>query len=152
MTCFQTSPRKASRWGRPSRWCGAASGGLAIRRGKWVQAEEFVDRALLIIGRARMEAYPTSALVYAIAARVALHPGEAERAQELLTEAQRLRPRLTYALPHLAVETRLELAHAYLTIADAGGARTMLREIDALLRRVPDLGILSAPVEELLEA
>ena len=33
---------------------------LAIRRA-WVQAEEFVDRALLIIGRARMEAYPTSA-------------------------------------------------------------------------------------------
>ena len=123
--------------------------GLAIGRGAWVEAEEFVDRAGVVIRRARMEAYPTSALVYGVAARVALHRGEAERAQELLTEAQRLRPRLTYALPHLAVQTRLELANAYLTIADAGGARTMLREIDAVLRRVPDLGTLSAPVEEL---
>ena len=96
-----------------------------------------------------MEEYPTSAFVYAVAARVALHRGKAERAQELLTEAQRLRPRLTYALPYLAVQTRLELASAYLTIADAGGARTMLREIDALLRRQPDLGTLSAQVEEL---
>ncbi len=123
--------------------------GLAIGRGAWVEAEEFVDRAGVVMRRARMQAYPTSALVYGVAARVALHRGEAERAQELLTEAQPLRPRLTYALPHLAVQTRLELANAYLTIADAGGARTMLREIDALLRRVPDLGTLLAPVEEL---
>jgi LuxR family transcriptional regulator, maltose regulon positive regulatory protein len=122
---------------------------LAIGRGAWVQAEELVERAARVIRRARMEEYPTSAFVYAVAARVALHRGKAERAQVLLTEAQRLRPRLTYALPHLSVQARLELALAYLTIADAGGARTMLREIDALLRRRPDLGTLSAEVEEL---
>ena len=122
---------------------------LAIERGAWVQAEELVERAALVIRRARMEAYPTSAFVRGVAARVALHRGKAERAEELLTEAQRLRPRLTYALPHLAVQTRLELALAYLTIADAGGGRTMLREIDAILRRRPDLGTLSDQVEEL---
>jgi LuxR family maltose regulon positive regulatory protein len=122
---------------------------LAIGRGAWVQAEELVERAALVVRRARLEEYPTSAFVYVVAARVALHRGEAERAQELLTEAQRLRARLTYALPYLAVQTRLELALAYLTIADAGGARTMLREIDALLRRRPDLGTLSAQVEDL---
>ena len=122
---------------------------LAIGRGAWVQAEELVGRATLVIGRARLEDYPTTAFVYGVAARVALHRGEAERAQELLSEVQRLRPRLTYALPHLAVQTRLELALAYLTIADAGGARTMLREIDALFRRRPDLGTLPAQVEEL---
>ena len=122
---------------------------LAIGRGAWVEAEELVERAARVIRRARMEAYPTSAFVYGIAARVALHRGEPERAQELLTQAQPLRPRLTYALPHLAVQTRLELALAYQTIADAGGARTMLREIDALLRRRPDLGTLTAQVEAL---
>ena len=122
---------------------------IAIGREAWVQAEELVDRALLVIRRSRMEEYPTSAFVYAVAARVALHRGDAERAQELLARAQRLRPRLTYALPYLAVQTRLELARAYLTLADAGGARTMLREIDALLRRQPDLGTLPAQVEEL---
>ena len=67
-----------------------------------------------------------------------------QRAHELLARAQRLRPRLTYALPYFAVQTRLELARAYLAIADAGGAETMLREIDALLRRQPDLGTLPA--------
>ena len=52
-------------------------------------------------------------------------------------------------LPYFAVQTRLELARAYVAIADAGGAETMLREIDALLRRQPDLGTLPAQAEEL---
>ena len=96
-----------------------------------------------------MEDYPTSALVYAVAARVALHRGERQRADELLSRAQRLRPQLTYAMPWISVQTRLELARAYLTMADAGGAETMLREIDGLLRRQPDLGTLPAEVQEL---
>ena len=82
-------------------------------------------------------------------ARVALHRGETERAHELLARSQRLRPRLTYAAPYFAVQTRLELARAYVAIVDAGGAETMLREIDALLRRQPDLGTLPAQAEEL---
>ena len=96
-----------------------------------------------MIRRARMEEYPTSALAYAVAARVALHRGNSARCQELLTRAQRLRPRLTYALPYFAVQTRLELARAYLTLADAGGAATMLREIDAI--SAPPAGPRSAP-------
>ena len=122
---------------------------VAVARDAWVQAEELANQALAIIGRPRMEGYPTSALVSAVAARVALRRGERERAEELLARAQRLRPRLTYAMPWIAVQTRLELAHAYLTMADAGGAETMLREIGGLLRRQPDLGNLPAEVQEL---
>ena len=122
---------------------------MAIGREAWVQAEELADRALLVTRRSRLDEYPTSAFVYALAARVALHRGAAERAHEFLARAQRLRPRLTYALPYLSVQTRLELARAYLKIADAGGAETMLREIESLLRRQPDLGTLPSEVEEL---
>ena len=122
---------------------------IAIERGAWVQAEELADRALRVIGQSRMDEYPTSAFLSAVAARVALHRGDATRAHALLARAQRPRPRLTYALPYLSIQTRLELARAYLTIADAGGARTMLREIEALLRRQPDLGVLPAQAEEL---
>ncbi len=122
---------------------------IAIGRGDWVQAEDFADRALQVIRRSRMGEYPTSAFVSALAARVALHRGDSARAQEYLAGAQRLRPGLTYALPWLAVQTRLELARAYLTVADAGGARTMLGEVDALLRRQPDLGRLPSEVEDL---
>jgi LuxR family maltose regulon positive regulatory protein len=122
---------------------------IAAARGAWVEAEESVERALQITRRSRMEEYPTTTFVYALAARVALHRGAAERAQELLARAQRLRPRLTYSVPFFAVQTRLELARAYLTLADAGGAWTMLREIEPILRRQPDLGRLPAEVEEL---
>ena len=122
---------------------------IALGRGAWVQAEEFADRGLRIIRRFGMEEYPTSALVYPAAARVALHLGDVPGAQELMAKAQRLRPRLTYAIPYFAVQARLEMARAYLTLADAGGAATMLREIEVLLRRRPDLGELPAQVEEL---
>ena len=90
-----------------------------------------------------------SAFVWALAARVTLHREATERAQEFLARAQRLRPRLTYAVPYFSVQTRLELARAHLAFADAGGAATMLREIDAIVRRQPDLGVLPAQVEEL---
>ena len=122
---------------------------IAIGRGAWVQAEECVNRALEVVRQSRMDEYPTSALAYALAARLALRRGDAEPAEEFLVRAQRLRPRLTHALPWLAVQTRLELARAYLTLADVGGAETMVREIDALLRRGVDLGTLPAQVEEL---
>ncbi len=122
---------------------------IAARRDAWVEAEELVERELRVVRRSQLEEYPTSALAYALAARVALHRGETARSHEFLARAQRLRPQLTYALPHLAVETRLELARAYLTLADTAGAETMLREIDGLLRRQPDLGTLPAEVEEL---
>ena len=118
-------------------------------RGAWVEAEEFAERALRVAHRARLDEYPTTAFVCALAARVALHRGEAQRAHELLARAQRLRLGLTYAIPHLAVQCRLELVRAYLALADAGGAETMLREIEAVLRRQPDLGTLRSEVDEL---
>ena len=124
-------------------------GAIAIEREAWVHAEELTDRALRHIRRSLMEEYPTSALAYSAAARVALHRGDRPGAEELLTRAQRLRPRLTYALPHLAIQTRLELAWVYLALADAAGAATMLREIESILRRRPDLGTLLVQVDEL---
>jgi LuxR family maltose regulon positive regulatory protein len=122
---------------------------IAAGREAWVQAEQLVHEALVSIRRSRMENYPTSALTYAVAARVALRRGETQRAGELLAKTQRLRPLLTYAMPWIAVQTRLELARAYLAMADAGGAETMLRELAGLLRRQPDLGSLPAEVQEL---
>ena len=49
---------------------------------------------------------------------------------------------LTYAQPHLAVQARIELTRVHLALGDLAGARTLMREIDELLRRRPDLGTL----------
>jgi LuxR family transcriptional regulator, maltose regulon positive regulatory protein len=51
---------------------------------------------------------------------------------------------LTYALPHFAVQARLELARVHLALADQVGARTLMREVDDLLKRRPGLGALAA--------
>ena len=48
---------------------------IASGRGAWVQAEELTDHALRVIRMSRLDEYPTSALAYAGAARVALHRG-----------------------------------------------------------------------------
>ena len=48
----------------------------------------------------------------------------------------------TYAQPHLAVQTRIELVRVHLALADVAGARTLMQEIDELLKRRPGLGTL----------
>src|SRR3954463_9450663 len=121
---------------------------IAIGRDEWVRAHELAERAIATARRSHRENAALNALAYAVAGRTALHAGRASSARELLATAQRRLPQLTYALPIPSIQTRLELARAYLTLADQAGARTMLREIDAILRRRPGLGSLPAHVAE----
>ena len=62
---------------------------------------------------------------------------------------RRLRPGLTYALPHFAVQARIELARCHLALLDFAAARTLLREAEELLVRRPGLGVFSWQVEDL---
>jgi LuxR family transcriptional regulator, maltose regulon positive regulatory protein len=87
--------------------------------------------------------------MHAAAARMALHHGDQPRAQAELTRAQRLRPALTYALPHLAAQARLELARCHLALADFAAARTLLREVEEILARRPGLGVFAVQAEDL---
>jgi len=89
------------------------------------------------------------ALVCAVQARAALHRGDVLAARQQLVSAQRARHALTYAQPHMAVQARIELARVHLTLADLAGARTLLREIDEVLRRRPVLGTLAGEAQEL---
>jgi LuxR family transcriptional regulator, maltose regulon positive regulatory protein len=81
-------------------------------------------------------------LICALGARAAVHRGDVPAARRELLGAQRLRPLLTYALPYLAVQARLELARVHLALVDPAGARTLMREVDDLLQRRPGLGTL----------
>jgi LuxR family transcriptional regulator, maltose regulon positive regulatory protein len=79
--------------------------------------------------------------VHAVAARIALHQGNRPRAMAELTRAQRLRPTLTYALPHLAVQARIELARCHLALSDVAAAQILLQEVTEVLALRPGLGI-----------
>src|SRR4051794_1476657 len=121
---------------------------IAIGRGEWVRGDELAQRAIATARRSHRENAALNALAYGVAGRTALHAGRASSARELLATAQRRLPQLTHALPIPSAQTRLELARAYLTLADQAGARTMLREVDAILRRRPGLGSLPAQATE----
>jgi len=56
---------------------------------------------------------------------------------------------LTYAFPHLAVQVRIELIRVHLALADLTGARTLMQEVNELLRRRPDLGALVGEAQAL---
>jgi len=85
----------------------------------------------------------------AVQARVAMHKGDLATARQQLVRAQRLRPASTYGQPHLAVQARIELIRVHLALADITGARTLMQEIEEILRHRPDLGTLAGHVKQL---
>ena len=111
---------------------------LAMARGDWSQAEALAGQASAALGQIGMG----TLLDCAVQARAALHRGDVPAVRRQLVSAQRLRPMVTYAMPHLAVQARIELSRVHLALADIAGARTLMREIDELLKHRPDLGTL----------
>ena len=88
-------------------------------------------------------------LLCAVQARLALHRGDIAAARRELLSAHELRPLLTYANPHLAIQFRIELIRVHLALSDLAGARTLMREVDELLKRRPSMGILVGEAEAL---
>ena len=118
---------------------------LAMANGDWSSAEILAARAGDALRPIGME----TLLASAVLARAAVHRGDLAAARRELVSAQRLRPPLTYAMPHLAVQARIQLVHVHLALADMAGARTLMREIDEILRRRPGLGTLVDEAREL---
>ena len=118
---------------------------VAMARNKWNQAEALAGQARSLLDQSGLQ----EATVCAAQARVALHRGDVPAARRELASAQRLRSLLTYAQPHMAVQARIELIRAHITLADISGARTLMREVDEVLRLRPGLGILVGEAEVL---
>ena len=111
---------------------------LAMARGEWSRAEVLAVQARTALQRAGIE----DLLDCAVQARVALHRADAPAVRQELVSAQRVRHLLTYALPYFAVQARIELTRVHFALGDLTGARTLMREIDDLLKRRPGLGTL----------
>ena len=122
---------------------------IAVGRGDWPAAVTLAELALAIVQDGEFDDYWTSALVYAWAARAAIHLGNLAAAREYVIRAARLRPLLTYALPVVSVQALLELARAYIALTDPDGARAVLRQAHDILQQRPDLGLLPAEADEL---
>jgi LuxR family maltose regulon positive regulatory protein len=122
---------------------------LAMARGDWGLAEKLGTQAAAVLRDAGMGQSYVTPLVCGTQARVAAHRGRIADARRELVNSQRLRPMLTYALPCPAAAARIELARAHLALADVAGARTLMREIDQVLKMRPDLGTLGVEAEQL---
>ena len=115
---------------------------VAMARSEWDSAQDLAGQARTVLRQAGIEESFATPLVCAVHARIAQHREDRRAASQELVTAQRSRSLLTYALPYIAVQARTELARVHLALADPAGARTLVREIDEILRRRPGLGIL----------
>ena len=122
---------------------------VAMACSQWDRAEILADQARSVLRRAGIEESYATPLVSAVRARTAMRRADLPAVHQELASAQRLRHLLTYALPHFAVQARIELARVHLALADQAGARTLMREVDDLLKRRPGLGTLAADAEAL---
>jgi len=148
---FEDAVAEAQAGGGATDACIALAGRslLAIVNGAWDLADLHLSQARSLASKARIEDYPPITIMYAVAARIALHKNDQPRARAELTRAQRLRPALTYALPYLAVQARIELARCHLALRDLAAARTLLQEADQVLTRRPGLGAFVQQVQGL---
>src|SRR6476646_1416286 len=124
---------------------------LAGARGDYREAEALALEACDLMERTELKDYSTSALALAASARGMLRHGLWEKAREQLTLAENLLATLTYALPWLAVQVRIEVGYACVTMRDRKGAEQMLEEARAILGVKPKLGVLSAGVDALAD-
>jgi LuxR family maltose regulon positive regulatory protein len=122
---------------------------MAIERGDWVAAERMGQEAQDEVVAARFEEILPSLIVYAVQARIAIQRGEHDRARAALVRAQIVRPLASRAAPCFSVEALLQLARAYLALADMAGAQLAVREAEQIARQRPQLGTLSASLHQI---
>jgi LuxR family maltose regulon positive regulatory protein len=122
---------------------------VAIELDDWMAAGTLAEHAMTMMQGGQFDEYWTSALVYSWAARVALHRGDPAPGREHVARAARLRPLLNYALPVVSVQALLEMARAYISLADPGGARAVLRQANDIFQQRPALGNLPHQADEL---
>jgi LuxR family maltose regulon positive regulatory protein len=124
------------------------SAAVAMGRGDWAAAERFAHESRVRLDGMASEGV-SAMLVHAVAARVALHHGDARGGREELVRAQLLLPLVSHALPVTVVLGLLEMARGYLAAADPAGAGAAVSAAESILRVRPDLGVLAAQVADL---
>ena len=122
---------------------------IAAARDDLRTADALAEEARRVVEVGELGTYPTSALALAAAARSRLRHGQWDQARHLLTASMRLTPHLNHALPWLAVQARIELAEAYVTLRDREAAQHVLEEARGILATRPALGVLGDGVERL---
>jgi len=119
---------------------------LALDDGRWDDAERHARAAVDTVDAHHMEGYSTTAIAFAVRARVAAHRGERTAAERFVARGMRARVPCTYVMPYLALRVRLQLGYACLALGDRTTATHLAAEAAEILRRRPRVGLLAAEV------
>ena len=128
--------------------CLAQHAMVAIEGGDWDAAADLAERASKTVEQHRLVSCRASALVFAASAAVRAHQRCADEAKRDVRTAAALLADLGEFATWYGALTRILLAHASLSLADAVGARTLLAEASRLARRTPDAVIFQGWFED----
>jgi LuxR family maltose regulon positive regulatory protein len=129
--------------------CLAQLATLAAAEATWPLASSLAGQATDELSRASLDGIATVAPVFAVSALVDAHEGEVESARATIRHARALIEEDSEVAAWVAVEVRLMLARASLLLADVAAARLLLSEAGRVATAAPDLGSLTATLEEL---
>jgi LuxR family maltose regulon positive regulatory protein len=115
---------------------------LSADRQDQTDAEAFAAEAASLSTGERASQSLAALLLESVGARNAAHRGDVPEAGAALERAERLLPHATPAVPWLSAYALLELARVRLALADADGARALLRRVSDIFRVRPRLGVL----------
>lgn len=114
----------------------------AIAQNRLAESASHLEDARAVIEGAGLHGYPTSIPAWAAAARLSLVQGDPIRARRWVDRAAAIVPKLTYAMPVLAVQSSLILARSAMGLGDAAMAMSFLADAEAVVQRRPRLGTL----------
>jgi LuxR family maltose regulon positive regulatory protein len=102
-----------------------------------------------LVAAGGVEGQPAQAVAHAAHARALLRCGRWNEARAAITAARETARYVTDALPWLAIQLRLELARALVTLRDTSSATELLDQARELLERSANLGTLADQVDAL---
>jgi LuxR family maltose regulon positive regulatory protein len=115
---------------------------LAVEENERSDADAFAAEAASLATAEAPAQSLVALLLEAVAARNSVRRGDLAEATVALERADELLPVATPAVPWLAAYALLELARVRLALADADGARALLRHVSDIFRVRPRLGVL----------
>ena len=119
-------------------------------------ADRLALEARELVEQSSLDGYPTTAIALTAWARASLRHGRWDDARAELAKAEELASHTRHgSLPWLELQSRIELARAYLALRETDAVRSLMAEISRLLRERPDVGVLAdeaAALEREVEA
>ena len=121
---------------------------IALDEGDPEQAARFSDEVLEQAHHYGLTDYPTSALLFAVSARVRARRGRTAQASRDARRAVRLLQRLNELSPWYEIDVRISVARALVMLDDVPAARAELAAAGRLQHRIPDAPALREWLEQ----